>query len=149
MGITTVTQLVHPRDYWMHRDTMYPMQFTPTIKQEGERMVELANQLLERAAAAGVSPTKSGTGFGYVDSGWRPPSVNAQTPRAAKNSLHMTGRAIDLSDDDGELDDWCMSEEGQAALIEIGLWMEHPSATKGWCHLQSVPPKSGKRVYYP
>lgn len=82
-----------------------------------------------------------------VNSGWRPPSVNARTPNAAKRSKHMTGRAIDLSDDEGALDDWCMDNLDK--LDAAGLWLEHPAATKNWCHLQSVPPRSGSRVFYP
>jgi len=61
----------------------------------------------------------------------------------------MTGQAIDLADPDGDLDEWLMTAEGQAALVEIGLWMEHPAATKSWTHLQTVPPKSGRRTFYP
>ena len=48
---------------------------------------------------------------------------------------------------EGEIDAWCMDHLD--FLAEAGLWLEHPSATKGWCHLQQVPPKSGRRVFYP
>lgn len=137
------------RDYWMGRDVHYGLQLSTDIRSNAARTVELVNQLLARAEAAGVCPTASDNGFGCVNSGWRPASVNAQTPRAAKNSRHIMGQAIDISDDDGLLDDWLLSVEGQRALEEIGLWMEHPSATKGWCHLQTVPPASKRRVFYP
>lgn len=80
-------------------------------------------------------------------SGWRPGAVNAATPGAARFSLHMSGEAIDLSDPDGMIDEWCMSNT--KILRELGLYMEHPSATKGWCHLQSRPPKSGRLIFYP
>jgi hypothetical protein len=59
----------------------------------------------------------------------------------------MTGQAIDLADPDGDLDEWCLEHPDMLELY--GLWQEHPSATKGWAHLQSVPPKSGKRCFYP
>ena len=59
----------------------------------------------------------------------------------------MTGHAIDISDPEGDLDEWCL--EHQDVLQTIGLWMEHPSATKGWCHVQTIPPKSGRRCFYP
>lgn len=137
------------RDYWMGRDTHYPNYWSTDVRNNASRTVDLVNRLLERAAEAGVCPNTSDNGFGCVRSGWRPPAVNLATPNAAKNSLHMSGLAIDLNDDDGELDDWLMGDAGQRALEEIGLWMEHPAATKGWCHLQIKPPKSGRRVFYP
>jgi hypothetical protein len=61
----------------------------------------------------------------------------------------MTGQAIDIYDPDGDLDDWLMTIEGLAALEALGLWIEHPSATKSWSHLQTIPPKSRRRVFYP
>jgi hypothetical protein len=82
-----------------------------------------------------------------VTSGYRPASVNAAIPNAAKKSNHMLCKACDLEDVDGKLDKWCM--DNLHVLTEIGLWLEHPSATKTWCHIQTVPPKSGKRVFYP
>jgi hypothetical protein len=85
----------------------------------------------------------------HVSSGWRPPAVNAAQRGAAVNSKHMTGRAVDVYDPDGDLDEWLMTGDGQRALKEIGLWLEHPSATKGWSHLQSIPPRSQNRVFYP
>lgn len=125
-------------DYWMGRDEEYPLAMTPQIEHNALLTVQLTNALLVR--------------FGQgrkATSGWRPPMVNASIPNAAPNSKHMTGQAIDLADPDGDLDDWLMSDPGQRALEEIGLWMEHPAATKGWAHLQTVPPKSGRRVFYP
>lgn len=125
-------------DYWMGRDKEFPLAMTPQIETNAIRTVSLVNALLAR--------------FGEgrkVNSGWRPPAVNAKIPNAALNSKHMTGQAIDLADPDGDLDEWLLTEAGQAALTEIGLWMEHPAATKGWCHLQTIPPKSGRRVFYP
>lgn len=125
-------------DYWMGRDEEYPLAMTPQIEKNAALTVQLVNLLLAR--------------FGQgrkVNSGWRPPQVNANIANAAPNSKHMTGQAIDLADPDGDLDEWLMSGEGFAALEEIGLWMEHPAATKGWCHLQTVPPRSNKRIFYP
>lgn len=98
-----------------------------------------------------------------VASGWRPPAYNAELRRkfiagepgganTAVRSRHMTGEAIDLTD----------TAEQQIALhlfanpellIEHGLYMEHPVATKGmrtnWCHLQTQPPRSGNRIFVP
>lgn len=136
-------------DFWMGRDAKYPPAMTPDIEQHARLMVELANSLLTRLVAAGI-PLKSNPTTGtIVSSGWRPPAVNAGTAGAAVNSKHMTGQAIDLYDPDGEIDDWLMTDAGQSALTQIGLWMEHPSATKTWSHVQSLPPRSGRRVFFP
>lgn len=82
-----------------------------------------------------------------VNSGWRPKAYNATVPGAAVNSKHITGQAIDLADPEGELDDILFKD--QTILEKHQLFMEHPASTKGWCHLQSVAPRSGNRVFFP
>lgn len=120
----------------MGRDVLYPRDLTEAIRAEASVTVARANALLEA--------------FGHprgVNSGWRPPAVNAGVPGAAKRSNHMLGRAVDLGDDDGALDAWCLANLG--VLEELHLWMEDPSATPRWCHVQTVPPGSGRRVFLP
>lgn len=95
----------------------------------------------------------------HVNSGWRSAAYNATVPGAALKSRHITGGAIDIRDsDDGELDaflfaDWeaCVHAGRVASclLARFGLYMEHPAATKGWCHLQRDAPRSGNRVFMP
>jgi hypothetical protein len=34
-------------------------------------------------------------------------------------------------------------------LRDLGLWMEHPDKTPTWLHIQTVPPGSGNRVFWP
>ena len=82
-----------------------------------------------------------------VNSGWRPAKYNATVHGASLRSKHITGQAIDLSDPDGELDEFLVGN--QQYLIDAGLWQEHPLSTKNWIHLQCVPTKSGNRVFYP
>ncbi len=136
-------------DYWMGRDREYPTAMSPDLEHSAQITVDLTNQLLLKAGEAGVRvPVNPRTGS-RLTSGWRPPTLNAKTPGAAINSKHMTGQASDVYDPDGDLDDWLMSDAGQQVLVQLGLWMEHPSATKGWAHLQTVPPRSGRRVFYP
>lgn len=123
-------------DYWMKRDRLFAADLTPEIVTNAVILVERVHKLLKV--------------FGEerdITSGWRPPSVNGNTPGAALRSKHMTGQAIDLADPEGDLDDWCMDHLDMLEHFE--LWLEHPSATKNWCHLQSLPPKSNKRVFYP
>lgn len=137
--------MISLKDYFMGRDVKYPLEMSPTVRGNAAVLLNLVNGLLERFPGV-LATHPNGT---HVSSGWRPPSVNGATPGAAPNSKHMTGQAIDIYDPDESLDNWLVSMEGQAALKEIGLWMEHPSATKGWSHIQSLPPKSRNRVFFP
>lgn len=124
-------------DYCMGRREKYPSEWSAEIESNATDLLDRVNALLQE--------------FGQsrgVNSGWRPAAVNASTPNAAPKSKHMLGQAIDLADPEGDLDEWCAENDGER-LKPYGLWMEHPAATKGWCHLQSVPPKSGRRVFYP
>ena len=110
------------------------------------------NQLLARAETFGIVPSdvQSGDFAGsQITSGWRPASLNACTPGASATSLHMTGEACDIHDPNGALDDWLLTAEGQYTLQDFGLWLEAPSATPGWCHVQTKPPRSGRRVFNP
>ena len=141
--------MIELRDYWMQRDKDYSKSLTVEIEHEAARTVDLANKLLDTAALFGVILPTHPVNHTHVSSGWRPPAINAATPNAAVNSKHMTGQAIDIYDPDGELDDWLMTEKGQATLESIGLWIESPACSKGWSHLQTVPPKSGRRVFFP
>lgn len=137
------------KDYWMGRDATHPLALSTQIRRNAEVTVGLVDKLLAMARADGVSLEKSPRTGSVVASGWRPPTINAATAGAAVNSKHMTGESCDIYDPDGDLDEWLMSAPGQRALVELGLWMEHPSATKGWAHVQTKPPRSGNRVFYP
>lgn len=136
-------------DYWMGRDKEFPTAMSPGLERNAATIVELANKLLFISHSAGVTMAPHPRTGTLVSSGWRPPAVNAATANAAPNSKHMTGQAIDLYDPDGDLDEWLLTEDGQKVMTDLGLWHEHPSATKGWSHLQSVPPRSGRRTFYP
>jgi hypothetical protein len=135
------------RDYYLGRDITHGHLLGSDLRANAARTVEVANQLLQRAVAGGVTMDKNGRGH-LVNSGWRPPDINARTRGAALRSLHMQCLAIDISDPDGDLDDWCL-DNADTVLRALGLWLEHPAATKGWCHVQLQPPRSGRRVFYP
>lgn len=131
----TTTALIYSQ-YWMGRDKQYPDEFTDEIKKNGMETVDKVNQLL-----------RIWGGFTQVTSGWRPQAVNAATKGAAKKSNHTLALACDLLDRSGNLDAWCLANS--KVLEDIGLWQEDPASTEGWCHLQTVPPKSGRRVFKP
>jgi hypothetical protein len=136
-------------DYWMGRDKTHSLALGPDIIRNASRMVALASELENCFGVAGVSTSINPQTGSLLTSGWRPPDINAATPGAAAKSMHMTGEAIDFYDPDGEIDEWLLTDAGQSRLEQIGLWHEHPSATKGWAHVQCRPPKSGRRTFYP
>ena len=124
-------------DYYMGRDALHAGELTLSLRENAACLVQRANTLLRRAGRRAC----------VVNSGWRPPAVNAAVANASPRSRHMTCEAVDLADLDGSLDAWCLAHLDE--LAAIGLWLEHPDATPGWCHVQSVPPRSGSRVFHP
>jgi hypothetical protein len=115
------------------------------VRTNSMELLRRVNALLDDPA---LEPIEA-AGDKHVNSGWRPAWYNAQIATAAPKSKHITGEAIDIADPDGELDDYLFTAEGRELLDKYGLWMEHPLSTKGWCHLQSVAPRSGNRVFIP
>lgn len=86
-----------------------------------------------------------------VASGWRPEALNALTKGASIRSKHIKGCAIDILDPNDARDSYIM--QNQSLLETCGLFIEHPKATPGWTHLQSIPFNSYKpgavRWFYP
>ena len=130
------------------RDPAYGNYLTPDIRDNAARLLPVVNGLLLLAHKNGVLLYTNPKTKSLVSSGWRPPAVNASTPGAAPNSLHMICRAIDIYDPEGDLDEWLVGVT-HTYLTGMGLWLEHPAATKGWAHLQDKAPRSGRRVFYP
>jgi hypothetical protein len=120
--------------YYKGRDREFAHELTDEIASNAQRTVDLANELLERAGRSDIHT---------ANSGWRPGSVNAAVSGAAARSRHITAEAVDIPDPDGLLADWCM--DNLDVLKEIGVWIEHPSWTKGWLHVQIVPPGNPPR----
>jgi hypothetical protein len=145
--IYTAPPLITPAMYWMGRDRVYANQLSPNMRTSADETLHRVNALIALMHVDGVELHKRDDDTSYVTSGWRPPQINKRTPGAAVHSLHMTCEAIDLYDPHSEIDDWCLHHLPELELA--GLWLEHPSATKGWCHLQTRGPKSGRRVFYP
>jgi hypothetical protein len=136
-------------DYLMGRDAIYPDDFTLAVMANAEKTVKLVNSLLAVMVAEGMKLEAHPVSQSLVSSGWRPPQINRQVKGAAPKSKHMTGEAVDLYDPEGDIDNFLMSGQGQRVLASLGLYIEHPSATKSWSHIQIVPPRSQQRVFYP
>ncbi len=122
------------------------------IEEPSSEVIENAQDLLSRvnvllSRVAEIEPGVEAAQSPHINSGWRPASYNAKVFGSAKNSLHITGQAIDIADPDGELDEFLF--DNPHLLVEAGLWAEHPSATRRWSHLQNQAPRSGNRFFFP
>lgn len=124
--------------FYKGRDKEYANELTDEIRGNAEVTVAKVNELLERSGFKSICT---------INSGWRPGSVNDATANAAKSSKHLTGQACDLPDVGSVLRSWAM--DNLDVLEDIGLWAEDPRYTPTWLHVQTVPPKSGKRVFIP
>lgn len=142
-------------DYWMGRDSRYRGEWTAEVQRHAADLLLRVNAMLTFMHDVEFEAhPETGT---VVTSGWRPLQLNARVPGAAHKSLHMMGQAIDLYDPDGDLDEWCWRNQDVLARPDIDLYQEHPGSTKGWLHLQSLPPRSQrhlnpiarKRWFYP
>jgi len=121
-------QVITQAAYLMGRDSQYPQELTQEILDNIIILLEKVNALLWE-----LKITKA-----EVSSGWRPAAVNSQVANAAKKSLHMTGKAVDIKDDSGQsLAAKILSQPD--LLKKYELWLEDPAHTKGkntnWVHL--------------
>lgn len=116
----------------MGRDTEYP----PSTQQLGNLVKLLA--ALNKFRSAYARPMN-------VTSGYRPGRYN-KAAGGARKSAHLTLEACDFADPTGGLAAFCI--QNLKLLEECGLWMESPTKTKGWVHLQTRP-VPGKRIFLP
>lgn len=82
-----------------------------------------------------------------VTSGYRTAADQQRINPKVTHSQHMLGNAVDIADPDNILKEVLRTHP--TILEECGLWCEDGGATPGWCHMQSLPPKSGKRWFMP
>lgn len=122
-------------DYLMGRHLQYPAEYNNKFQCNAESLIRKVNNFLD---ALNVNPR--------VTSGFRPPSINRKVIGAAKRSHHQTCNAIDLEDSSGALG---IKASDPALLEQFGLYLEDPTYTKGWIHLQDLPPRSKRRIFIP
>lgn len=102
---------------------------------------------LEKLAAA-VSEIEALMDMAFlVTSGLRSPQDQLRINAAVKNSAHMTGEAVDVSDVDGSIYGFCI--DSVDVLIRLGIYLECRTYTPRWTHLTIRPPKSGMRFFIP
>lgn len=118
------------------RDLQYPNDYTQEVSDNLDKLLEAMNQV----RSAWGNPM-------VVDSGWRPPAVNAATSGAAKKSKHMSGLAVDILDPDEKLWKWVL--ENLSLMQQLGLYFEDKRWSPTWVHFQLGPPASGKRIFVP
>jgi hypothetical protein len=121
-------------------------------------LLQRVNPLVDEAVAAGAFTRQTnphtgceinGSSGGDGDGGFRTPASTTGAP----GSSHKEAKAVDVDDAGEALDTWLdQFEDGQGGnskLEQYGLYREHPSATKGWCHLTTRAPASGHRTFMP
>lgn len=118
------------------RDVSYPSDYTQEVSDNLDELLIVLNKV---RSAYGKPMT--------VNSGWRPPSINAATPGAAAHSLHCEGLACDFADPDGKLMDWVL--ENLELMKDCGVYLEHFNWTPNWVHMGIRAPKSGHRIFIP
>lgn len=95
-----------------------------------------------------ISQLESAYGEDFViTSGVRSQIDQDRINPGAKNSAHISGEAVDVSDRDGMLWGWMM--DNIPLLERLGLYLEDKSYTKSWVHFQIRMPRSKNRVFIP
>jgi hypothetical protein len=124
--------MITEKDYLKGRDAKYPL----SVEQRSnmEKLLNIVNLVED----------EYGKPF-LVTSGYRDPETNQRAGGSPKSS-HLSCEAIDIYDPDGKIKKWLADNN---LLIKYNLYMEHPSATPSWAHLQTRPTRSGRRVFFP
>lgn len=115
-------------EFYRGRDRQFKDELTEDIVANAKDLLTRVNGLLTDLKWGKVS----------VSSGWRPKGINSSVGGANK-SHHISGKAIDLRDPDGKLDAAIVAN--YQLLDKHGLWLESPTRTPGWVHLDT-----GKRM---
>lgn len=123
--------MITRKEVLMGRDLSYPL--TPDLEQNLVRLLAALNRL---RTIYGKSMT--------VSSGYRPGHFN-KTAGGAHTSAHLTCEACDFRDPEGKLAAWLLSHN--KVLINCGLFLESPTHTPGWVHLQTRP--TINRIFLP
>lgn len=117
---------------------------TAEVIGNAERLIEAVNKLASMSSATFLINPNTKTRVSGLDyGGFRPQSCEQGAPK----SKHKQGLAVDLYDPTESIDDWCVLHLD--LLKQCGIYIEHPSATRGWSHWSIIKPPSGRIVFYP
>lgn len=118
------------------RDKQFPNDYTDEVSANLDKLVEVMNQVRDAYGKPMIT-----------NSGWRPPTINATTPGAAKGSKHTIGLACDIADPDGTLWQWVL--DNLTLMQQLDIYLEDKRWCKGWVHFGLGAPISGKRIFIP
>lgn len=139
--VTKKLDLITYHDYitasGKYPDRLNSGELTEELKANAEKLLSVVNPFLHDLGVESVT----------VTSGFRPQAVNSKTTGAGAKSNHLICKAIDLADKDGKLMKLVL--ENMDKLKQYNLWVEDFCHTPSWLHLQSVAPRSGKRIFVP
>lgn len=128
--------------YMITRSEMNPGKYALTEEQEQNQII--LHERINKVRQAFGKPMVVSSGVRSMEDQLR---INPNAPK----SKHLIGAAIDIADPKRELAAWCLSNMDK--LEEFCLWIEDLSATdngpRSWVHFQSIPPRSGKRMFVP
>lgn len=82
-----------------------------------------------------------------ITSGVRSRADQARINPSQPGSAHTRAGAADILDLDGRIDAFCVAN--LPLLEKLGLYLEEPTRTPRWCHVQVIAPKSGRRIFWP
>lgn len=119
---------------------------TPQRKANALILLERVNALIEHMrnnVMFKINPCTETQVAGLTNGGFR----EQGTTVGKKFSAHKEGQAVDIYDPDNLIDKYI--DAYPDLLVKFDLYREHASATNGWCHLSTRPPKSGRRTFYP
>lgn len=130
-------KIITLQDYWKGRDYKFQSELTDDIVTNAQQLLNRVNALLTDMHIVTVS----------VSSGWRPKEIN-DAYNGAKNSYHLSGRAIDIADHDRSISKELL--ERSFLLKKYDLWMEDPKFTPSWVHLDTGErPERDVRIFKP
>jgi hypothetical protein len=140
--------VINKTDYFGHKIT-HP-DATDERQANADALLQRVNDLLEHAAQEGAYDGQSDPDTGTQISGSRGGAGDGgfrltTSATGAPGSAHKEGMGVDVYDPENRLDDWLSDD----ILALYDLYREHPSATPGWCHLQTRRPRSGRRTFHP
>ena len=127
--------MISKKEILKDRELEYPL--TPELESNLEKLLIAVNKLRTLYG----KPT-------VVTSGYRPGHYNTDAGGGSR-SAHLSCEAIDISDKDRSLTNFCTDD----ILEQCGLFIEDPAVAKTWLHAQTRKPKSSipgrTRVFKP
>lgn len=127
-------KLITPEEYLMGRAKIEDL--TPEQRANMDKLLAAVNELIKRYGRS--LP---------INSGFRSKEDQMRINPKSMSSKHLICAAIDLGDKDHSFRHWLLTHLEHAQ--ELKLWIEDPSHTSTWIHLQCIPPKSGYRIFIP